>query len=150
MGSHQETDQSWQARRVCFLPGLRLWLRLTTLFSVPKRTSLLKSPNLRLSISLSSILLFHQILYRFFSRLRANLLTAEARPFRRRNPKVSKALVSRLAPAIGASLAGFMLGIYPQDQLRMTVAIYFLTRAGEFGYNHLEAEGWFRNRPWVR
>ena len=88
------------------------------------------------------------MLHRFFTRLRANLLTKDAAPFRRRNPRVSKILTARLAPAIGASLAGFCLGVYPGDQFRITVAIYLATRAAEFAYNSLEDDGWLRNRPW--
>lgn len=94
------------------------------------------------------ILLLHRLLHRFFVRLRSNLLTKDAAPFRRRNPRVSKALTSRLAPAIGASLAGFALGVYPGDQLRITIAIYIATRAVEFAYDALEDEGWFKGRPW--
>jgi len=96
------------------------------------------------------MLLFHRLLHRFFSRLRANLLTDNAEPFRRRNPRVSKTLTSRLAPAIGASLAGFALGVYPGDQLRLSVAIYTASRALEWLYNALEDEGWFKHKPsWV-
>ena len=96
------------------------------------------------------ILLLHRLLYRFFSRLRTNLLTKDAAPFRRRNPRISKSLTSRFAPAIGASLGGLALGVYPADQLRITIAIYIITRAAEFTYNTLENDGWFRNKPgWV-
>jgi hypothetical protein len=112
------------------------------------KTSFINSPNFRLSLSLSLILFLHRLLHRFFVRLRANLLTEDARPFRRRNPRVSKTLTSQLAPAIGASLAGFALGMYPGDQLRITLAIYIATRALEFMYNALEEEGWFKDRPW--
>jgi hypothetical protein len=56
-------------------------------------------------------------------------------------------LTSRLAPAIGSSLAGFFLAVYPGDQLRITITIYIFTRALEFCYNHLEELGYFRNRP---
>lgn len=112
------------------------------------RISVLKSPNVRLSLSLSLILLLHRVLFRFFSRLRTNLLTKDAAPFRRRNPRISRSLTSRLAPAIGASLAGFALGVYPGDQLRITIAIYVATRSLEFAYNALEEDGWFRNKPW--
>lgn len=111
-------------------------------------SSLFKSPNFRLSLSLSLILLLHRLLFRFFSRLRSNLLKKDAAPFRRRNPRVAKSLTSRLAPAIGASLAGFALGIYPGDQLRLTIAIYVSTRSLEFAYNALDGDGWFQNRPW--
>ncbi|KAK0508813.1 hypothetical protein JMJ35_009089 [Cladonia borealis] len=112
------------------------------------RNSVLTSPNLRLSLSLSLILLLHRVLFRFFSRLRTNLLTKDAAPFRRRNPRISRSLTSRLAPAIGASLAGFALGVYPGDQLRITIAIYVATRSLEFAYSALEEDGWFKNKPW--
>ncbi|MCJ1464809.1 hypothetical protein MMC07_003423 [Pseudocyphellaria aurata] len=109
---------------------------------------LFRSPNFRLSLSLSLILLLHRLLFRFFCRLRINLLTKEAAPFRRRNPRISQSLTSRLAPAIGASLAGFALGVYPADQLRITIAIYVAAQAVEFLYNALENDGWFKDKPW--
>ena len=112
------------------------------------QTSLIKSPNFRLSLSLSLIIFLHRILFRFFSRLRANLLTKDAAPFRRRNPRISRSLTSRLAPAIGASIAGFALGLYPGDQLRLSIAIYISTRSLEFAWGALEADGWFKGRPW--
>lgn len=120
--------------------------RLTKDRAKPK-TSIFKSPNFRLSLSTSLILLLHRLLYRFFSRLRTNLLTKDATPFRRRNPRISRSLTSRFAPAIGASLGGFALGIYPADQLRITIAIYVATRAAEFTYNTLESDGWFKDKP---
>lgn len=117
--------------------------------------SLWRSPNIRLSLSLSALLLFHRLLFRFFSRLRAHLLTPDAQPFRKRNPRTSRTLTSRFAPAVGASLAGFMLGIYPSDQLRITIAIYVLSRAAEVTYNLVEDQGllWGKKgtrfeRPW--
>lgn len=110
--------------------------------------SVLKSANFRLSLSLSLILLLHRLLFRFFSRLRTNLLTKEATPFRRRNPRISRSLTSRLAPAIGASLAGFALGVYPAGQLRITIAIYVAVKSAEFLYNTLENDGWFKDKPW--
>lgn len=112
------------------------------------RTSLQKSTNLRLSLSVSTILLLHRILYRFFLRLRASLRSKDALPFRRRNPRIARSLTSRIAPAVGASLAGFALAIYPADQLRLSVAIYSATRALEFLYNALEGDGWLKDRPW--
>ncbi len=126
----------WSARR--FSPAHRIKTKST--FSL--------SPNFRLSLALSLILLLHRLLFRFFSRLRSNLLTKEAAPFRRRNPRISRSLTSRLAPAIGASLAGFALGVYPGDQLRITIAIYVATRSLEFAYSALEEDGWFKNKPW--
>ncbi|KAL8981279.1 MAG: hypothetical protein Q9205_003890 [Flavoplaca limonia] len=135
--------------------ALQIWDRITTrLFrrgNPPKnlpKTSVFRSPNFRLSLSISLILLLHRILFRFLTRLRGNLANKDADPFRRRNPRIARALTSRLAPAAGASLAGFALGVYPADQLRLTIAIYFATRAAEYAYNFFENEGWFRNRPW--
>ncbi|KAL9094669.1 MAG: hypothetical protein Q9165_002938 [Trypethelium subeluteriae] len=112
------------------------------------KTSVWKSPNLRLSASFSFILLFYRLLHRFFTRLRESLLTESAQPFRRRNPRVAKALTSTLAPAVGAGLSGLFLGLCPAEQLRITITIYAFTRALEFGYNALEERGWFKNRPW--
>ena len=106
-----------------------------------------KSPNVRLSSSLALILLFHRLLRRVFVRIRESLLSNEARSFRRRNPRISRSLTSRLAPAIGSSLAGFFLAVYPGDQLRITMAIYVMTRALEFAYNYLEEQGYMKNRP---
>lgn len=101
-----------------------------------------RHPNARLALSFSTILLFHRLLNRFFRRLRASLLEENAAPFRERNPRISQALTSQYTPAVGASLAGFFLGISPADQLRMTLAIYIFTRSLEFGYNALEERGY--------
>ncbi|KAI9715158.1 MAG: hypothetical protein M1812_006137 [Candelaria pacifica] len=135
--------------------GLKLWDVISTKLlskgkprQIKSKAPLWQSPNLRLSLSLSLILLFHRLLHRFFTRLRANLLGQNAQPFRRRNPRVSRILVSKLSPAVGASLAGFFLGVYPGNQLRITIAIYIMTRALEFLYNALEGDGWFTDRPW--
>lgn len=138
-GRQQKFDSSWQQKRNL---SLIFWHRNRS------KTSLIKSPNFRLSLSLSLILLLHRLLFRFLSRLRSNLLIKDAAPFRRRNPRISRSLTSRLAPAIGASLAGFALAIYPADQLRLTLAIYVATKAAEFLYNALENKGWFQHRPW--
>ncbi|KAL2063077.1 hypothetical protein VTL71DRAFT_6149 [Oculimacula yallundae] len=116
-----------------------------------KKVPLWRNPNFRLSLSLSTILLLHRILFRFFTRLRAHLLAPEARPFRQRNKRTSKTLTSSLAPAVGASLAGFALAINPAEQLRVTISIYALTRAAEFAYNLAEEEGWLWSKgqkPW--
>jgi hypothetical protein len=92
--------------------------------------------------------LLHRILYRFFVRLRSNLRTDDAKPFRDRNPRVSKALTCRYAPAVGASFAGFALGICPGDRLRITIAIYTATRSLEFLYNVLDEKGLLEKKPW--
>ncbi|KAI9371329.1 hypothetical protein BJX61DRAFT_31899 [Aspergillus egyptiacus] len=112
------------------------------------RTSLVRSPNFRLSLALSLMVLLHRLLHRFFVRLRANLRTDDAQAFRERNPRISKALTSRYAPAVGASLAGLALGISTQKQLRVTVAIYAATRGLESVYNVMDEKGWLDNRPW--
>ncbi|KAL8913935.1 MAG: hypothetical protein Q9171_001320 [Xanthocarpia ochracea] len=135
--------------------GLQIWDLITTrIFDRGRpqknkfKTSIFRSPNLRLSLSVSLILFLHRLLFRFLTRLRRNLASKDADPFRQRNPRVARALTSRLAPAAGASLAGFALGVYPADQLRLTIAIYFATRAAEYAYNSFENDGWFRNKPW--
>lgn len=107
----------------------------------PKKQPLHKSPTLRLSLSLSTILLMYRLLFRFFSRLRAHLLDPSAAPFRQRNPRTADTLTSPYAPALGASLAGLALGIYPAQQLRVSLAIFALFRALEFGWNCAEDNG---------
>ncbi|CRK42286.1 hypothetical protein BN1723_016034 [Verticillium longisporum] len=92
------------------------------------------------------------------SRLRGHLLDDAAIPFRRRNPRTAATLTSPYAPAVGASLAGLALGVYPAQQLRVSVAIYAMFRALEFGWNLCEGEGMIwgfkaggrvkRERPW--
>lgn len=80
----------------------------------------------------------------------------QVEPFRRRNPRTAAALTSPYAPAVGASLAGFALGVYPSQQVRVSVAIYMLFRALDFGWNACEMDGLIwgskngkkRDRPW--
>uniref|UniRef100_A0A093VDV1 Uncharacterized protein n=1 Tax=Talaromyces marneffei PM1 TaxID=1077442 RepID=A0A093VDV1_TALMA len=112
------------------------------------REPFLRSPKFRLALSLSLVLLIHRILYRFFVRLRANLRTDDARPFRERNPRFSQALTSKYAPVVGASLAGAALGVCSQSKLRVTVAIYMATRSLEFLYNALGVKGYLKYKPW--
>ncbi|PNS15871.1 hypothetical protein CAC42_7977 [Sphaceloma murrayae] len=108
-----------------------------------------KGANARIAASFSLILLFHRLLFRFFTRLRASLLESSSAPFRERNPRVGKALTSSLTPAIGAALSGLFLSVAPASPLRITIAIYVLTRSLEFGFNALEeSRTIFRNgRP---
>ncbi|KAK3991527.1 hypothetical protein QBC44DRAFT_50755 [Cladorrhinum sp. PSN332] len=108
---------------------------------VANRQPLHKSPTLRLSLSLSTILLMYRILFRFFTRLRLHLLDTSSTPFRARNPRTAGMLTSPYAPAVGASLAGLALGVYPSQQMRVTIAIYMLFRALEFGWNCAEDNG---------
>ncbi|KAF7560823.1 hypothetical protein G7046_g3314 [Stylonectria norvegica] len=115
-----------------------------------------KSPTLRLSLSLSTILLLYRILFRFLTRLRVHLLDPQVEPFRMRNPRTAATLTSPYAPAIGASLAGLALGVYPAQKMRVTIAIYTIFRALEFAWNLCEADGLIwgskngrkRERPW--
>ncbi|EGR49036.1 uncharacterized protein TRIREDRAFT_77736 [Trichoderma reesei QM6a] len=121
-----------------------------------KKKPFYKSPALRLSLSLSTILFLYRVLFRFLTRLRAHLLDPQAEPFRLRNPRTTATLTSPFAPAIGASLAGLALGIYPSKQMRVSIAIYALFRALEFGWNVCEKDGLIwgvrngknRERPW--
>ncbi|KAK7964507.1 hypothetical protein PG988_011481 [Apiospora saccharicola] len=106
-----------------------------------KKEPFYKSSTLRLSMSLSTILLLYRLLFRFLGRLRMHLLEPSSEPFRTRNPRTTQTLTSPYAPAVGASLAGFALGIYPSQQLRVSVAIYTMFRALEFAWNLLEGEG---------
>ncbi|KAF2225501.1 hypothetical protein BDZ85DRAFT_231329 [Elsinoe ampelina] len=108
-----------------------------------------KGSNARIAGSFSLILLFHRLLFRFFTRLRASLLESSSAPFRDRNPKVARALTSSLTPAIGAALSGLFLSLTPSSPLRVTIAIYVLTRSLEFSYNALEESRtiWKNGRP---
>ena len=137
-----------------------LWRRTSAVAKPALKNRLFKSPTLRLSVSLSTMLLLYRLLFRFLTRLRGVLLQPSSAPFCQRNPRVSRSLSSPYAPAVGASLAGLALGIYPAKQLRMTMAVYMAFRALEFGWNSLEDDGsiwgWRkapgvatkRERPW--
>ncbi|KAM0720670.1 hypothetical protein Q7P37_004807 [Cladosporium fusiforme] len=109
-----------------------------------------RHPNARIALSLSTILLFHRLLHRFFKRLRTALLEGSAEPWRERNPTIAKLLTSTYTPAIGSSLAGLCLGVSPADQLRLTVTIYTFSRSLEFAYNALSESGyiWRNGKPW--
>lgn len=116
-----------------------------------------KSPAFRLSLSLSSILFLYRLLFRFLSRLRGHLMEPSVEPFRRRNPRTTRALTSPYAPAVGASLAGLALGIYPSPPMRAGVAVWLLFKALEYSWDLCEGEGMIwgttkqgkkRERPW--
>jgi len=113
------------------------------------RAALFRNPNLLCSLSLSTLVVAHRLLYKFFFRLRENLLLPQARTFRLRHPKVARLFLSRLSPSIGSALAGLALLIYPAGDRRTTVSAWTFVKALEFCYNRLEDEGWFRNKPWV-
>ncbi|KAK5230973.1 hypothetical protein LTR72_000153 [Exophiala xenobiotica] len=99
----------------------------------------------KLAISLSSLLFLHAVLYRILSRLRLQLLHEKVKSIRERYPRLYAALTSRIAPAIGASLSGFALGICPADQLRVSLAIYVACRALEVGYAAIEQSKLIKN-----
>jgi hypothetical protein len=103
----------------------------------------------RISLSLSLLLLLHRVLYRFLGRLRAALLSPEAKGFRKRNPKTVKVLGARLAPAVGAGLAGATLGIWPGGAGRRAMAVWIVSKAGEGVWRWIEGKGWVGWRPWV-
>ncbi|KAF2396082.1 hypothetical protein EJ06DRAFT_483971 [Trichodelitschia bisporula] len=133
--------------------GLKLWeviaARVLGRKPVPApKQPFYKSGNIRLPGALAAILLFHRLLHRFFLRLRASLLDDTAKAFRARNPRIARALTAKLAPALGASLAGAWLAAYPASQLRITITIYTASRALEFFYEYLHNGGWFANMPW--
>jgi hypothetical protein len=135
--------------------GLKSWELISArLLSTGKRRkqapkiAYIKSPSFRLALSLSSILFLHRVLFRFFVRLRSRLLSEKATELRKRYPKFFNAITSKLAPAVGASLAGLAMGIYPKDQLRVTMAIYVGARSLEYLYNAIEGDGYLKNMPW--
>ena len=114
--------------------------------ATPRKT--LVASKSRLALSLSALLFFHRIFYRLFTRLRLQLLHEKVKGIRQRYPRVYAALTSGVAPAIGASLSGFALGICPSDQLRVTIAIYVACRALERAYSAFESAGYLKNKPW--
>ncbi|KAI1618993.1 hypothetical protein EDD37DRAFT_294221 [Exophiala viscosa] len=102
--------------------------------------SLVQSP-LKLALSLSSLLYLHTTLHRILSRLRSHLLHEKVRSIQQRYPNLYAALTSTLTPALGASLSGLALSIYPATQLRIAIGIYTAAHALELGWTsiaHLE------------
>lgn len=109
----------------------------------------MKSRNFRISGSLSLVLLLHRLLFRFLTRLRNNLLIPDAQPFRRRNPRLSRALTSRFAPAVGASVAASAMGWFPDEQMKLSMAVFAAVSTGEFLYNAAEGDGLVQGwKPW--
>lgn len=112
------------------------------------RSAFYNRSNFLSSLSLSTIIILHRLLYRFFHQLRVNLQLPQAQAFRDKYPKASRVFISRKSPALAASLSGLALAIHPATERRVTIAVYTLVKALEFTYNRLEDEGWFPNRPW--
>ena len=101
----------------------------------------------RFALSLSTMLFLHRVLYSLLQGIRKDLLRDNIRKIRERWPRTYDLLTWRLAPAAGASLSGLALGICPADQLRVTIVIYVLVRAGELLYQGAEAAGYLRRKP---
>lgn len=116
--------------------------------AVPRKPLIANTKRFALSISLT--LFLHRFLYRFLHLMRRDLMQDYVRPFRERRPWIWRALTWQLTPAIGAGLSGLALGIYPGDQLRITIAIYVFVRACELAYKSTEAKGYVKRKPrWV-
>ncbi|KAL1976897.1 hypothetical protein VTN31DRAFT_3179 [Thermomyces dupontii] len=128
--------------------GLSLYDYVIRKIRKVSRTGRGRAANLRVALSFSLALFLHRILRRFFIRLRASLLTDDAKPFRDRNPRVSWALTSRYAAAVGASLAALALGICPLSRLRAIIATYFAIYSLESLYNVADLKGllWWKPR----
>ena len=110
------------------------------------RKPMVASPQ-RFALSLATLLALHRFLYRLMSAIRRELLSDKVKKIRQRWPKMYDILTWKLTPAVGASLSGLALGICPADQLRVTVAIYVLIRAGELVWQGAEAAGYLKNKP---
>ena len=62
---------------------------------------------------------------------------------------LQKGLKSVPPAFLAGSLAGLAFALHPADSRRVTVTIYFLTRALEFSYNLLDDKGFLpRKKPW--
>jgi len=129
------------------MASARLLARQGAASTPPPPLRLLASKK-KLALSFSSLLFFHQVLFRFFTRIRSQLLHEKVRSIRERYPKLYAMLTCRLAPAIGASLSGFALGIFPADQLRVTIVLCVACRALELAYAAIEGAGLIKKRPW--
>jgi len=81
--------------------------------------------------------------------LKASILSPTSPEFKQRHPRLSRLLSHKLAPPIGASLAGLALTIGPADERRLTITIYTLAKALEYLYNRVEDLGHMKNKPWV-
>ncbi|KAJ9664566.1 hypothetical protein H2198_000217 [Neophaeococcomyces mojaviensis] len=110
------------------------------------RKNLIASPH-RFALSISTLLFFHRVLYRLITIIRLQLMHEKVKTIRSRWPRIFDLLTWKLAPAVGASLSGLALGICPNDQLRITIAIYVFVRAAELLFQGAETAGYLKNRP---
>ncbi|KAF8427900.1 hypothetical protein EV426DRAFT_588846 [Tirmania nivea] len=107
-----------------------------------------RSPATRSAFSLALLLFLHRLLSRFFTTLRSNLLLPSARTFRKRHPKATRLLTSRISPALGASLAGIALAVHPEGEMRNGVAVWVICKALEYAFNLAEGRRVWGERPW--
>lgn len=118
--------------------------------TTPRPRKPLVADRRRFAASLAVLLFVHRFLYKTFSHLRLQLLHDKAKAIRNRWPRIYDLLTSKLTPGVAASLSGLALGICPKDQLRVTIAIYILVRAGELAYRGAEAAGYLVKKPkWI-
>lgn len=92
----------------------------------------------RVAACFSLMVLFHRLLFRFLTRLRAAILDSPKDGFQARNPRITALLTSIYTPAIGGSLSTLFLGVLPSSTLRKTIAIYILSRGLESSFDFLE------------
>jgi len=108
-----------------------------------------RSPATRTALSLALLVFLHRLLSRFFTTLRSNLLLPGARTFRKRHPKTTRLLTSRISPALGASLAGLALAVHPEGEARNGVAVWVVCKSLEYAFNLAEGMQVWGERPWV-
>lgn len=103
----------------------------------------------RFALSLATLLFLHRYLYAFLTNLRRDLLHYDRDRIlsSRWARRLYSALTWKLTPALGASLSGLALGIYPSEPLRSTVAIYVLVRAGELLFKQADHAGYLKRKP---
>ncbi|RPB20710.1 hypothetical protein L211DRAFT_841429 [Terfezia boudieri ATCC MYA-4762] len=135
--------------------GLRIWGAIETFLekrkgivvSHPKHPRF-RSPATRTALSLALLVFLHRLLSRFFTTLRSNLLLPSARTFRKRHPKTTRLLTSRISPALGASLAGLALAVHPEGEARNWIAVWVVCKALEYAFNLAEGRQLWGERPW--
>lgn len=108
-----------------------------------------QSPATHSALSFSLLVFLHRLLSRFFTTLRANLLLPSARTFRKRHPRTTKLLTSRISPALGASIAGLALAVHPEGEARNGIALWVLFKSLEYGFSMAELREVWGERPWV-
>ena len=100
----------------------------------------------RFAASIATTLFLHRLLYQISADLRRQVLREVDIHPSRQVPRLAAILKSNLTPPLLASLSGLAMSICPADQLRVTIAIYALVRAGELAFQAAEASGFKRPR----